>query len=255
MNTLFGGFVCLAAFVWLCGSAMAQEQGAATPALQPSPIDQVASTEIAAAEANRALISRRPEWLSGPRAEFPDSEKALGHNGDVVVRGLLGVDGRLRHATISVSSGAPALDANALAAANLSVFQPAEDVDRRAIPVMMSMPFKFYAYRSSDPGGGAAQYTCDQFVLDMDWWRSTFPEKTIEDHELYTMVLGLGVTSRLHLGTERAFAAESTADFTRRWLAAIETCRAHPDWRFTQAISPEGELIEGIAARLRGSAN
>lgn len=208
----------------------------------------IQQAEIAAAEANRARIARRPSFVSGPEPDYPESERALGHHGEVVVRGLLGTDGRLRYTTIATSSRAPALDQAALEAVSQWVFQPAADAEGEAIPVMTAVPTGFYSYTSA-VGVGAALYTCRQFVLDMDWWIATFSDKPLSDHRFYTMVLGLGVVSRLHLGAERAFAAESTQDFQRRWMATIEACRARPEARFAEMIHPEGDIIDGMAAQ------
>ena len=243
MYRFFAGFLVCAA---LYAIAVAQDGVAQAP--QATAVAPNSATDIAAAEANRTLMVRRPEWISGPDPDFPDSEKALGHNGDIIVRGLLGTDGHLRYASIETSSRAPALDASALAAATAASYRPAEDANHQPIAVMLSAPMKFYAYRSRE-GVGAARYTCGQFVLDMDWWRSAFPERRMQDHEFYTMIFGLSVISRMHQGAERAFSAESTAAFTRRWLASIETCRNHADWRFAQAIHPEGDIIDRLAAR------
>lgn len=73
--------------------------------------------EIAAAEVNREHIATRARWVDGPEANYPESERALGHHGTVMVRGLLGVDGRLRFVSIERSSRAPILDQSALVSA------------------------------------------------------------------------------------------------------------------------------------------
>src|SRR5947209_2135279 len=74
-------------------------------ALADDELSPAAKSEIAAAEVNRALMRVRPEWKSGPRPEFPESERALGHHGVVKMRGILGVDGRVRYARVTRGSG------------------------------------------------------------------------------------------------------------------------------------------------------
>jgi TonB family protein len=236
----------VAACMTMWGFAWAQEPTPQTA--QQQTLGPAEQAEIAAAEANNSRIAKRPQWISGPDAEYPDSERALGHHGKVEVRALLGTDGRLRHATIATSSRALVLDANALAAAVAATYRPAEDASGNPIAIMTTVPMEFYSYTSSE-GVGAALYTCRQFVLDMDWWRSAFSEKTFADHEFYLLIRGLGFVSRLHMGAARAL--ESNESFTRRWNQAIETCRDRPGARFADAMKPEGDIIDRMAAQHR----
>lgn len=227
----------LAALAAMLGVARAQTEGAPPPptAAQEQALTPEQQAEFAEGEANRARIATRPHWVSDNEAEYPESERALGHHGQAVVRGLLGVDGRLRYATIETSSFAPVLDQSALAAASAATFEPAKDASGAPIPVVMTVPVGFYSYTSSE-GVGAAMYTCRQFVLDMDWWRST--GRPFSDHQFYLMIRGLGALARGMTNLE------SNESYERRWTRAIETCRAHPDRRFAQAINPEGEMID-----------
>jgi hypothetical protein len=140
------------------------------------------------------------------------------------------------------------LDANALAAAIAAAYRPAEDASGNPIAIMTTVPMEFYSYTSSE-GVGAAMYTCRQFVLDMDWWRSAFPEKTFADHEFSLLIRGLGFVSRLHMGAARAL--ESNDAFARRWNEAIETCRSRPQARFADAMKPEGDVIDRMAEQHR----
>jgi hypothetical protein len=89
-------------------------------------------------------------------------------------------------------------------------------------------------------------YTCPQFVLDMDWFKQTWGEEGLSDHRLYLMIRGLGTIARLGAGGGAA-SIESNESYLRRWNRAIETCRDHPNWRFAQAMRPEGEYIDRMA--------
>src|SRR5262245_47354480 len=148
----------LAVCAWLCGAASAQEQAQA-PAAQQQALTPEQQAEIAAADANTALIATRGQWLSGPEAGYPDEERALGHQGRAEVGGWLGLDGRLRSATISTSSRSPALDASALAAVTAGEYRPAKDASGAPIATMVTVPWTFYSFTSSE-GVGAAMYTC-----------------------------------------------------------------------------------------------
>lgn len=226
----------------LVSSAFAQETAPA-PVAQTLTAEQQA--EISAAEANTSLITTRAEWVSGPEAEYPDAERALGHHGRVEVRGLLGIDGRVRYATLSQSSRAPALDAIALASVEGSVYQPAKDANGNPIPTMLTTNRFFENYTSSE-GVGAAMYTCPQFVLDMDWYKQTWGEDQLNEHRFYLMIRGLSTIARMNSGAG-IVAIESNESYRSRWNRAIETCRSHPNWRFAQAMRPEGEYIDNMA--------
>ncbi|MFT3726212.1 MAG: TonB family protein [Terricaulis sp.] len=229
--------IAFAALVLLATAASAQQNASGPPAPALAPEQQA---EWSAAEANQTRISARPHWISGA-FEYPDTERALGHHGAVVIRGLVGVDGKMHYATVQTSSRAPALDDNALAFANASVFEPAEDASGAAIAAIASLPVEYYSYTSNE-GVGAAMYTCRQFVLDMDWWRSAFSDKTLADNRFFLMIRGLGTLARM--GQGGALSVESNESFAHRWDQAIANCRAHPERRFAQAIQPEGAMID-----------
>ena len=234
-----------AACASLCSDASAQEQ---TPAAAQQALTPEQQAEIAAAEANTALIATRGAWISGPEAIYPDAERALGHHGRAEVRGLLGLDGRLRYAAISRSSRSPGLDASALAAATAGQYRPATDASGAPIATMITVPWTFYSFTSSE-GVGAAMYTCRQFVLDMDWWKSAWPDEGLRNHTFYLMIRGLGALASMRGGSITN--VESNESYAARWDRAIETCREHPDRRFAQAIRPEGEMIDRMAQQRR----
>lgn len=202
--------------------------------------------EIAGAEANRSRVVTRPSRLTAPDWEFPESERALGHNGIVVIRGLLSVDGRLRYLTVATSSRAPGLDTAALSWVAGSTFSPAKDAEGSPLAIMISVPVEYFSHNAPD-GYGASHYTCRQFVLDMDWWRAAFPEESVSHHRFYEMVHGLGIMARMEAGAERALSAESNEAFLQRWDASVESCRSRPDARFAEVMHPEGDIADRLA--------
>jgi TonB family protein len=219
----------------------------------PSPLTAEQLREIEAAKPNTRLVKTQPQFVSGPPANLPDSEKLLGHHGKVLVQGLLGVDGKMRYLTILTSSRAPALDQIALDATAGAIFQPAKDATGRAMPVPIAMPHEFYAYQSAT-GVGAAQYTCDQFVRDQDWYRATWPENPYVSQEFYVMMRGLQVAMAIGAGrsiTELMAMREANPAFEARWRAAIETCRANPSGKFMDALKPEGDILVRLSANDR----
>jgi TonB family protein len=203
---------------------------------------------MATAKANQALVKVKPRWVSGGDPAYPDSEKALGHHGVVKLSGILGVDGRLSQTRVASSSGAPVLDDLALASVQGALFEPARDAAGAPLPLAITVPVEFYGYKSAGPGGGILRYSCGQFARDMDWWRATFPKAAPADHELYLMISGVGFLASMNSRPlDVATIKSSNADFARRWSEAVETCRAHPERRFTQVLQPEGRIAENLA--------
>ncbi len=204
---------------------------AAAPQATPTP-----TQAWAMAEANRPSMRTPPQFVEGPKAVLPNSEKAQGHHGEVVIEAILDIDGSMKEARVRQTSGAPALDDIALAAANATIFTPAKDANGAPLSVIISMPFDLVAYKSAS--GGIYAYKCGQFSRDMDWWRSVHPTQSFEDHELYKMELGMAISSMIQEGSRGSPAdfKEGIQAFDKRWNAAIEMCRKKPDMLQKDAI-------------------
>ena len=207
--------------------------------------------DLQAVDGNRALV-RTKAVMSGDYPDLPDALRAQGHHGDVHVRGLLSVDGKLVGTRVSYSSGSPELDAVALGAVNGWTWTPALDADGKPLAVPVQVKVEFAAYRSDEPGGGLVRYGCRQFVLDQDWWTSTHPNGKRGDQELYTLMLGLNVIASggFAAGGVESFKARM-ADFERRWDASITKCRKSPDKRFIDMMQPEGRYAEALSKKTR----
>ena len=204
---------------------------AAQPAAQAEVAEAPASTESAAwreAAANRTRIKTAPAFVDGPRAQLPDAERALGHHGSVVIQGIIGTDGKLIEARVKQTSHAPVLDQIALDAAQASTFTPARDADGTPLPIIISMPFDLFAYKSEE-SMGILEYSCEQFVRDMDWWRSVNPGKSFKEHELYRLESGMEFAAAIQrAGNNRKAQNKAGAGFEQRWDAAIAYCRKKP---------------------------
>lgn len=181
------------------------------------------SSAWAVAKENLLRMQERPEFVSGPDAVLPAAERQLGHHGTAVIQGILGTDGRLSELSVKVSSNAPVLDQIALDAAKAYVFSPAKDATGAPLPVTISVPFEFAAYKTAT--GGAFEYRCEQFVRDMDWWKSVNPDRPFSDHELYKLYNGLVIAG---LYAQGGSAARVSVDFDKLWQASLETCRKKP---------------------------
>jgi hypothetical protein len=63
----------------------------------------------------------------------------------------------------------------------------------------------------------------------MDWWKSVNPDKPYKDHELYQLESGMEFAADvLQANGNDAQTKGISADFDRRWEAAIAYCRKKP---------------------------
>lgn len=217
-------FAVIASFALMVGEITGA--GAVTGALEAPVVQSQAWTE---AEANRPRMKTAPTLVDGPQAELPEAEKALGHHGPVIIQGVIGIDGRMHEARVKRASGAPTLDQLALAAANASTFTPAKDADGVSLPVVNSMRYELAAYEFTGERL-ILHYKCDQFVRDMDWWKSVHPDTSVKEHELYQAELGLEVLTSIRGARANHDALrQRIAAFEARWNAAIAFCRRNPN--------------------------
>lgn len=259
---LHGGTVSISAIVSETGAIEEPTvaQSSNSPALDTAALDAVRKVSFTQAKdaggtpiAVQVSLPVRfdPYGLSGemtvaaePDQTYPEAERAAGHHGRVLVVGIVDVDGSFTRAEVSLSSRAPGLDAAALATARATRFEIRRDDKGQPLPTPVRMAYEYDSFRSPGKGGGVLRYRCDQFVLDQDWWRSTFPPK--ERGEFYTMMLGLGTLAQLR-GGKFDFASTSLADFEVRWTKAIAACRAHPTTLMIDQLKPEGEWARRAA--------
>jgi TonB family protein len=179
---------------------------------------------------------------------YPEAERAAGHHGKVEIGGMLGPDGRMVDAKVTVSSRAPGLDAAALAAARATLFRVRRDAAGKPLLGPVKLNFGFDSYHSAGEGGGILRYRCDQFVLDATWWKTAWPAK--EHDAFFTMMLGLRTVMQMSGGRFDAAALRGTvSDMEQRWDKAIEACRASPTALFIDVFKPEGDWARRLAEK------
>lgn len=82
-----------------------------------------------------------------------------------------------------------------------------------------------------------ANYSCQQAVLDNDWYKKAFGTADNEHTQLYLLIeAGGNIMGR----PELAFAKDHKR-YDRVWTAAIETCRHTPDARYLDIIIKQGK--------------
>jgi protein TonB len=89
-----------------------------------------------------AFVDRFPEPIVRVKPRYPDLAHQAGVEGTVMVFVLVGKDGRVREVKLDPEKHQPMLDAAALEAARTWTFEPAVS-NGRAVPVWVSVPFKF----------------------------------------------------------------------------------------------------------------
>jgi len=87
-------------------------------------------------------VITRPVPIKQIKPKYPETAKAIGASGRVVVKVLVGTDGKVKSATIYSSFGNPACEDAALGAARLWEFKPATK-DGEAFEQSIQIPFDF----------------------------------------------------------------------------------------------------------------
>ena len=89
-------------------------------------------------------VSVPPVFLSGSAAAYPESLRAEGAEGSVTLSLVVGTDGSVESATVVSSSGYPAMDAAAQAAAYTYRFTPAENAYGEPVRASGSKTIRFH---------------------------------------------------------------------------------------------------------------
>lgn len=112
------------------------------PAIEASTVAAAPAAPQAPAPARIELPSSDAAYLNNPRPSYPALSRRLGEQGKVIVRVLIGVDGRALQAEIRTSSGYERLDQVALATARSWRYVPGT---RNGVPEAMwnNVPINF----------------------------------------------------------------------------------------------------------------
>lgn len=114
---------------------------AAAPAVEEpasSPFGSVNDSPISVKEAAVA-----PKLLRRGELDYPGRARRAGIEGLVVIRAVVGLDGKVEPEHLKVLRSVPALDDSALASVQGWHFSPALDANDRPIRVIMNIPVRF----------------------------------------------------------------------------------------------------------------
>jgi len=206
------------------------------PTAGPMPA-QTLSAAWVAAQANRARMKVAPSFKREPAYVRPEDARSRGEFGTVVLSAIIGEDGRVREAGVKISSRSASIDAAALASVPTMLFEPARDADGNALDIVSTISLEYTQVDFHGPRS-LAQYRCDQFVHDYDWWYRTWPAG--EEDRIFKTLRGIVVIS------ESKFSA---SDFAAEWKAAIEACRGAPGALMLDMMKPHGKFIRGMIGK------
>ncbi len=116
-----------------------------TPEPQPAPPPVSAPVAVAAPAPQAAAKVELPitdaDYLDNPKPEWPRLSQRLGERGRVVLRVLIGPDGKARQVQVKESSGFPRLDSASIAAVQAARYVPGK---RGGVPEEMWVNIPFW---------------------------------------------------------------------------------------------------------------
>jgi len=214
------------------------------PSEPPAQYEAAPAAESAAmveALANKTLIRTGPKFKQEPNFIRPEAARIAGEFGEVVLSGIIGEDGRLTEVSLRVSSKSDIIDAAALAAVPEMLFEPARDATGKPLSVFTNVEIE-YSHVDFRGERSVLNYTCEQFVLDYDWWNSKWPADKRD--RFYATMRGFATVAALH--GNKVFKSN---DFGTRWNVAIDDCRKTPTQLMLNVLTPYGAFIREMVSR------
>jgi TonB family protein len=197
---------------------------------EPWPLEghaNAASQRLAEAEANQSRVRTNASVIWGDQPHAAQEARALGHNGRVVIRGIILPSGEVVDALVLVSSGSSLLDAAALSAFEAALWTAAMDAGGAPLSVPVHSTFEFDGRYAGPEPGGLVRYRCAEFVQDIDWWMAAIPGRELAQHRLYHVVSDALLSGSMGMMAphQRAAAAQG---MDRAFTQALAACRAAP---------------------------
>lgn len=124
------------------GGETGETGGSSTPSAEPSSGGDPGAFEHVPDMHELVIVDEYPALVSSPDVVYPDLAREAGVEGRVIVRMLVGRDGRVKDAVVDPKHSVPMLDPAALAAARASVFTPAF-TNGHAVAVWVARPYDF----------------------------------------------------------------------------------------------------------------
>lgn len=165
-----------------------------------------------------------PSLDKGPSAEGKEAFFRRGIQGQVLVGGVIELDGTIRDASILETSGSGELDAFAQDLIVRSRFTPAKD--SHGTPVASRAKVPVYLWKDSLADGSLTKKSCADFVVDADWHARTFPDAKPSGMRIWLLTSGAMLVATRDWRSKRPTFEEVYA-----------RCKAKPQRRFLDAYT------------------
>jgi Gram-negative bacterial TonB protein C-terminal len=167
---------------------------------------------------SESLVAPDPIELTLP---IPEEARKLGHHGIVVLQGIAGPDGRLRSTRVEESSNSEILDVHALNHFEGSKI-PQAVLERQLDEIRLEIQFNTVSLST------IGSYSCEQAVLDSDWFLSVNPKASVLSSRFMNILTGVAI---LRTNKRLEFLRNHNTKLTTT-IEAIKQCRINPDKSF-----------------------
>jgi TonB family protein len=139
-----------------------------------------------------AAEPQKPKMVDSKPLEYPEDAKRSGHQGTVVVEVTILANDTISAPVVKISSRSAILDQAAVLFIQRAKYTHGTDEQGNAIDIAVAIPVNFRKDSSAD----LKEKTCDDFVVDYQWFTKTFPELNVGEMTIYKLTLGLMVLQK-----------------------------------------------------------
>lgn len=159
------------------------------------------------------------------RGSVPAHIRPAGEHGTVVVEGDVTPEGKISNLAVTKSSGSLAIDDHARNSVN-GQSMPSDEMKKSPSRVRLNVEIYNPPYKDLQSMG--SNLSCEQAVLDADWYARTFLNSGLEKTPQYLFIKFSYSISDI---PELAFVADRK-NYDRTWAAALDACRKTPTSSF-----------------------
>ena len=153
---------------------------------------------------------------------YPTELRQAGLQGEVLVVMSIKEGGRSDRASLGVSSGSPQLDEIAVRLVQESPFQT-EDAEQKGLKAIV-VPVHFY----KDNLDSIAKKTCEDFNVDLAYFRKTFPARAPEEMRVFEVAAGHFALSNGLQSAESLYVRPPTKTFPAAAHPTVDGCKSSP---------------------------
>lgn len=216
--------IVLALAAALASGSTATDVSTAPP---PAPAPTVGSTgeTVFNGAQVREMGGKPPALLSAPKEPDVEALHKQGIQGEIVLSGYVGGDGRMHDLVVVRSSRSAELDAVAQGLARGSTFTPGADASGKPIAVKVSYPVSLW--QDTLMSQAFLKKSCAQFVIDADWHARAFPEEQPDKYRGWLLAKGMAF-----LSGRSAVAKATSPDYA----AVYNACKTQPQRNFFDVL-------------------